>query len=112
MEIQLKKNINYLDTEYDRIDILEYNDGNLAVILKPVNEDPSYDVVISVNLASGFTYTHKDAFFANVNNVKGFIFEALEAQGLIEKSTYTEQSGFVVYPAYFVSEEIAETIGK
>lgn len=112
MEIKLKKNISYFDTEYDRIEILEYNDGNLAIVLKPANEDPSYDVVISVNLASGFTYTHKNAFFADVNNVKGFIFDALEAQGLIEKSTYTEQSGFVVYPAYFVSEEIAEMIGR
>lgn len=112
MEIQLKKNISYLDTEYDRIDILEYNDGNLAVILKPETNDPSYDVIISVNLASGFTYTHKDAFFADVNNVKGFIFDALEEQGIIEKSTCKEQSGFVVYPAYFVSEEIAKMIGK
>lgn len=112
MEIQLKNNISYLDTEYDRIDILEYNDGNLAVILKPVNEDPSYDVVISVNLASGFTYTHKDAFFADVNNVKAFVFDALEEQALIEKSAYSEQSGFVTYPAYFVSEEIAEMLER
>lgn len=110
MEIQLKQNINYLDAEYDRIDILEYNDGNLAVILKPETNDPSYDVVISVNLASGFTYTHKDAFFADVNNVKAFIFDALEKQGLIEKSAYSEPSGFVVYPAYFISEEIADMI--
>lgn len=110
MEIKLKKNISYLDAEYDRIDLLEYNDGNLAVILKPATADPSYDVVISVNLASGFTYTHKDAFFADVNNVKAFIFDALEKQGLIEKSNYTEPSGFVVYPAYFVSEEIADMI--
>ena len=110
MEIQLKNNISYLDTEYDRIDILEYNDGKLAVILKPKTADPSYDVVISVNLASGFTYTHKDAFFADVNNVKGFVFDALEKQGLIEKSYYSKPSGFVVYPAYFVSEEIAEMI--
>ena len=110
MEIKLKDNISYFGSEYDRIDILEYNDGKLAVILKPTNEDPSYDVVISVNLASGFTYTHKDAFFADVNNVKGFVFEALEKQGLIEKSDYSEPSGFVIYPAYFVSEEIAEMI--
>lgn len=108
MEIKLKKNIGYLDAEYDRIDILKYNDGNLAVILKTETSDPSYDVVISVNLASGFTYAHKDAFFADLNNVKGFVFEALEEQGLIEKSTYSEQSGFVVYPAYFVAEDIAE----
>lgn len=110
MEIQLKHNISYLDAEYDRLELLEYNDGNLAVILKPETNDPSYDVVISVNLASGFTYTHKDAFFADVNNVKGFIFDALKRQGLIEKSNYSEQSGFVTYPAYFVSEEIEEMI--
>ena len=110
MEIKLKKKIRYLDTEYDRIDLLAYNDGKLAVILKPTNEDPSYDVVISVNLASGFTYTHKDAFFADVNNVKAFVFDALEEQALIEKSAYSEQSGFVTYPAYFVSEEIADMI--
>lgn len=112
MEIQLKHNISYLDTEYDRLELLEYNDGKLAVILKPAKENPSYDVVISVNLASGFTYTHKDAFFADVNNVKGFIFDALEEQALIEKSAYSEQSGFVTYPAYFVSEEIAEMLKR
>lgn len=112
MEIKLKKNISYLDTKYDRIDLMTYNDGKLAVILKPETNDPSYDVVISVNLASGFTYTHKDAFFADVNNVKGFIFDALEEQGLIEKSNYSEQSGFVTYPAYFVSEEIEELLER
>lgn len=112
MEIKLKKNISYLNTKYDRIDLLEYNDGKLAVILKPETADPSYDVVISVNLASGFTYTHKDAFFADVNNVKAFVFDALEEQGLIEKSAYSEQSGFVTYPAYFVSEEIAEMLER
>lgn len=112
MEIQLKHNICYLDTEYDRIDLLAYNDGKLAVILKPVNEDPSYDIVISVNLASGFTYTHKDAFFADINNVKAFVFDTLEEQGLIEKSDYSEPSGFVVYPAYFVSEEITELLER
>lgn len=112
MEIKLKKNISYFDTEYDRIDFLTYNDGKRAVILKPANEDPSYDIVISVNLASGFTYTHKDAFFADVNNVKAFVFDALEEQALIEKSDYSEQSGFVAYPAYFVSEEIAEMLER
>lgn len=112
MEIKLKKNISYFGAEYDRIYFLTYNDGKRAVILKPANEDPSYDIVISVNLASGFTYTHKDAFFADVNNVKAFVFDALEEQALIEKSDYSELSGFVMYPAYFVSEEIAERLER
>lgn len=112
MEIKLKKNISYFDTEYDRIDFLTYNDGKRAVILKPANEDPSYDIVISVNLPSGFTYTHKNVFYADINNVKGFVFKALEEQGFIEKTLYAELSGFIMYPAYFVSEEIAERLER
>lgn len=113
MEIKLKKNINYLGAEYDRIDIQKYNDGKLAVILKPTNEDPSYDVIISMNLASGFTCTYyKDVFYADINNVKGFVFEALEEQGFIEKTLYLKLFEFVMYPAYFVSEEITKLLER
>lgn len=109
LRIKLKRPIKCNNVRYTHIVFSRYADKySLAVMLEKSDNISEECQVISTNLSSGFTYTHSDAFFADVNNIDKKVFKILEKQGVIESCDYKEESGFVTYPVYFVSEDIAE----
>lgn len=109
LKIKLKKPIKCNNVRYTHIVFSRYADEySLAVILEKSDNTSEECQVISTNLSSGFSYTHADAFFADVNSIDKKVFKILEKQGVIESCDYKEESGFVTYPVYFIAEEIVE----
>jgi hypothetical protein len=76
----------------------------LAVLANVVfNDGESEQVPVSVNLVHASPLLDADEFYADVNNYGGMVGD-MEKKGWIRRLYKDSQSGYVLYPAYVLTE--------